>query len=68
MELSWAVSHVKVEHISSDVKMLRPQFVMVWKVTASKTTMHFSQHRLLPKKLTLHLQNMKGFMILVMLD
>lgn len=45
MELSWAVSHVKVEHISSDLKMLQTQFVMVWKVTVSKTTMHISQHR-----------------------
>jgi hypothetical protein len=45
MELSWAVSHVKVEHISSDLKMLQTQFVIVEKVKVSKTTMHFSQQR-----------------------
>jgi hypothetical protein len=45
MELSWAVSHVKVEHISSDLKMLQTQFVMVEKVKVSKSTLHFSQQR-----------------------
>jgi len=65
IELSWAVSHVKVEHISSDLKMLQTQFLMVEKVKVSKTTMHFSQQRWLPKKSTLHLRNMKGFVILV---
>lgn len=45
MELSWTASHVKVEHISSDLKMLQTEFVMVEKVKVSKTTMHFSQQR-----------------------
>jgi hypothetical protein len=36
MELSWAVSHVKVEHISNVLEMLQTQFVTVEKVTVSK--------------------------------
>jgi hypothetical protein len=36
MELSWAVSHVKVDHISSVLKMLQTQFEMVKKVISLK--------------------------------